>query len=79
MKEGFEMDLQFYPVWTQDGSVGLFNIDLQDVYHSRFGAQTEADEKFFQPCGIEEKLNKNSAIKILDICYGMGYNSKSAI
>lgn len=73
------MSLKFYPILTQDGSVGLFNEDIQDVYHSRFGAYLEAQEKFISPSGLEKNLDRKQTLRILDICYGMGYNSKSAI
>ena len=60
---------------TKDGSIGLYNKDLDEVYHSREGAITEAYEKFIAPCLI---LNKKP-LKILDICYGIGYKTKYAI
>ncbi len=60
---------------TQDGSLGLYDIELNEVYHSKFGAKTEAFEKFIEPCLI---LN-NKPLKILDICYGIGYNTKTAL
>ena len=58
---------------TQDGSVGLYNEDLDDVYHSKFGAKKEAFEKFIQPVLNIKKPG------ILDICYGIGYNTKTAL
>jgi len=60
---------------TSDGSTGLYNLELNEVYHSKFGAKKEAFEKFIFPC-----LNLNSRpLKILDICYGIGYNTKCAL
>ncbi len=38
----------------------------------------EAFKKYAVPCKIKELAKKNS-IKILDICFGMGYNSAAAI
>lgn len=73
------MNLDFYPLLTQDGSIGLFNTKVDDIYHSSYGAYNEALEKFILPSKLVEKLKKKSSIKILDICYGMGYNSKCAI
>lgn len=73
------MDLDFYPVQTQDGSTGLFNTKVDDIYHSSYGAYTEALTKFITPSGLINKLKDKSSIKILDICYGMGYNSKCVI
>lgn len=68
--------LNFHPYYTNDGSVGLFSPDFDDIYHSSTGALTEAYEKFIYPIDIDKLLNRKS-IKILDICYGIGYNSKS--
>lgn len=66
-----------YPYFTNDGSVGLFSPEANDIYHSTYGALTEAYEKFILPSEFEKFFRKNSEIKILDICFGIGYNSKS--
>lgn len=60
---------------TQDGSIGLYDVKLDEIFHSKFGAKKEAFEKFIEPCLIY----KNKPIKILDICYGIGYNTKCAL
>ncbi len=70
---------QLYPYFTNDGSVGLFSPDADDIYHSTYGALTEAYEKFILPSNIDMLLKKNSEIKVLDICFGIGYNTKSLI
>ena len=70
---------ELYPYFTNDGSVGLFSPSADDIYHSTYGALTEAYEKFILPSNIKDFLKKNSEIKILDICFGIGYNSKSFI
>ena len=70
---------KLYPYFTNDGSVGLFSPTADDIYHSTYGALTEAYEKFILPSNIKDFLKKNSEIKILDICFGIGYNSKSFI
>ena len=66
----------FHPYFTNDGSVGLYNEDFNDIYHSSTGAITEAYEKFVAPIDIYWLLNQDK-IKVLDICYGIGYNSKT--
>lgn len=66
----------FHPYITNDGSVGLYSPDFNDIYHSASGALTEAYEKFILPVDFDKLMQKKS-IKILDICYGIGYNSKS--
>ena len=68
---------KLYPYFTNDGSVGLFSPADDDIYHSTYGALTEAYEKFILPAQLENFLQKNSEIKILDICFGIGYNTKS--
>lgn len=68
---------KFYPYFTNDGSVGLYSPSDQDIYHSTYGALTEAYEKFIFPAEFENYFKKNSEIKLLDICFGIGYNTKS--
>lgn len=66
-------------VFTQDGSVGLYNKQVNDIYHSIFGAAAEAQEKFITPLEFEKNFAGLNKIKVLDICYGIGYNTKSLI
>ena len=67
----------YEPYYTEDGSIGLYSYADKDVYHSKFGALTEAWEKFILPSGIDK--NSNREIKVLDVCYGIGYNTKALI
>lgn len=67
---------EFHPYFTNDGSVGLYSTAFNDIYHSATGALTEAYEKFILPVDFNNLLQKDK-IKVLDICYGIGYNSKS--
>ena len=67
----------YEPYYTEDGSIGLYSYADKDVYHSKFGALTEAWEKFVIPSGIDKLLNKNANINVLDLCYGIGYNTKA--
>lgn len=61
---------------TEDGAVGLYDKKIGDVFHSRTGALKEADEKFINP--ILRVLSYFShEINVLDICFGIGYNSKA--
>lgn len=64
---------------TEDGSTTFFNDEFQEHYHSRVGAYTEALGKFIEPCKIQELAKKQNQIRILDICFGLGYNSGVAI
>ena len=68
---------KLYPYFTNDGSVGLFSPEADDIYHSTYGALSEAYEKFILPANIEYYFKQYKKINVLDICYGIGYNSKS--
>ncbi len=64
---------------TDDNSTGLYNNVVNDIYHSSSGAIKESLQKFIFPSGIAHELNTDKKINILDVCYGIGYNSKAAI
>ena len=70
---------KIYPYVTNDLSVGLFSPSDNDVYHSVTGAATEAYTKFIFPANIENFLCTHDTIRVLDICFGIGYNTKSFI
>lgn len=63
---------------TADGSETFLNEEMGESYHSYTGAVEEAFKKYAIPCKIKE-LAGSGRIKILDICFGMGYNSAAAI
>ncbi len=67
------------PELTDDGSTTYWNEKFQEAYHSRVGAYTEALEKHVRACQIPELASKQDEIKILDLCFGLGYNSAVAI
>ena len=58
-----------------DGSFEVYNTKIGDIYFSNVGAYKEALEKFVLPS--LPVLKNKSEIKILDACYGLGYNSKT--
>lgn len=60
---------------TDDGSITYFNEKYEEHYHSVSGAEEEAVKKFAEPCSIKER----DEVNILDICFGMGYNSAAAL
>lgn len=73
------MKIAFEPQLTADGSYTFISPDFAEAYHSHFGAQQEAFGKFVQPCQIAAHVQETGAIRILDICYGLGYNSAAAL
>jgi len=60
-------------VETYDGSITLYSEKYKECFHSKSGAIEEAFEKFVKPCRIK------SGMRVLDICFGLGYNSLAAI
>lgn len=67
----------YEPYYTEDGSIGLYSHAQKDVFHSKFGALTEAWEKFVIPAKLDELMETRTEINVLDICYGIGYNTKA--
>ena len=63
---------------TADKSETYLNEQVGECYHSLQGAAEEAIQKYVIPCKIKE-LAKTGHIRILDICFGLGYNSAMAI
>jgi tRNA U34 5-methylaminomethyl-2-thiouridine-forming methyltransferase MnmC len=69
----------FIPQLTADGSFTFFSEEFQENFHSHFGAKQEAEEKFVNPCQLKEKAAVRSKLYLLDICYGLGYNTAAAL
>ena len=65
--------------FTDDGSLGLYNGIVDDIYHASSGAYSESYEKFIIPSNFNQLFNEKDEINLLDICYGIGYNTKSTI
>ncbi len=63
---------------TKDGSYTYFNEKVKECYHSLTGAEEEAIKKYAEPTEIK-KLAKKGKIRILDICFGIGYNTAAAL
>src|SRR3989338_5944028 len=65
-------------VITADNSETFVQKDFGESYHSHAGAVEEARQKYVIPCHIKE-LAKKGKLRILDVCFGLGYNSAMAI
>ena len=63
---------------TGVNSITFENPVYEQAYHSLSGALSEAKLKYAEPCKIAEKA-KSGSLTILDICFGLGYNSLLAI
>ncbi len=64
---------------TADGSITCFDQLTGELYHNRAGAFTEALENFVRPCGLTELIGIQDSIAILDVPFGLGYNSLVAL
>ncbi|MBD2178509.1 hypothetical protein H6F42_16450 [Pseudanabaena sp. FACHB-1998] len=69
--------LSLFP--TEDGSITFWSETFQETFHSSHGAKNEAEAKFVIPTKISEKAQTQTYLHILDVCYGLGYNSAAAI
>lgn len=70
---------QFTPQLTEDGSYTFFSLEFQETFHSSFGAKQEAEVRYIEPCLIKQLAVQQSTVRILDVCYGLGYNSAAAL
>ena len=75
---------QFIPQITKDGSYTFFSSEFNEAFHSHYGARQEAEKKFLEPSLLKDKAHwqnpRNSgSLRLLDICYGLGYNSAAAL
>lgn len=64
----------YAPIVTQDGSVTFWSPHFHEHFHTPSGARSEAERKYIHPANLSEKLQKKD-IRLLDICFGLGYNS----
>ena len=80
MKLGYNKYLRKYKklMPTEDGSVALFSEEFKESYHSTHdGALHESLNKHVIPAFSFQKDKKE--LTILDICFGLGYNSLATI
>lgn len=66
------------PHQTGDGSFTFFSEEFNEHFHSHNGAKQEAVQKFALVTGLSTKVQDNS-VKLLDVCYGLGYNTAAAL
>lgn len=61
---------------TEDGSLSLHENNLNELYHNRAGAFTEAVTNYVEPAMQFLQLARaGGSLKVLDSCFGLGYNS----
>ncbi|MDI9641523.1 MnmC family methyltransferase [Geitlerinema splendidum] len=73
--------VSYQPQTTADGSFTFFSDEFGEAFHSSHGARLEAELKFIVPTQLAQKAVQFAPAKIhiLDICYGLGYNTAVAL
>ncbi|MBE9221183.1 hypothetical protein IQ215_00585 [Cyanobacterium stanieri LEGE 03274] len=64
---------------TEDGSHTFYSQQFKETFHSKYGAKKESEITYIKGCNIKEKLNSKNKIKVIDLCYGLGYNTASLL
>lgn len=68
----------FTPELTADGSFTFFSKEFGESFHSHYGARQESFLKFAVPTQLAAVVNKPK-LRLLDVCYGLGYNTAAAL
>ena len=63
---------------TGDGSATFYSEEFGEWFHCRSGAYTDAQRNYVDAANIPE-LAKADRLCILDVCYGLGYNTAAAL
>jgi tRNA U34 5-methylaminomethyl-2-thiouridine-forming methyltransferase MnmC len=71
--------VQFVRQSTEDGSITYFSPEFEETFHSEYGAVQEVQEQFIEPCGLLDLARRGEPIRLINSCYGLGYNSAAAI
>ena len=66
------------PQLTADGSFTFFSAEFGEAFHSHYGARQEAEQKFVAPTRLQQQATQ-AKLRLLDICYGLGYNTAAAL
>ena len=67
------------PQVTEDGSFTFFSTEFEEKFHSQSGAKEESEGKFVLACQLAQKAAQTDHLFLLDVCYGLGYNTASAL
>ena len=62
------------PIPTSDGSLSLQSGAFGEAFHNSAGALNEAQSKFVRPSELNA-WSPPGALRVLDVCFGLGYNS----
>ncbi|MBF2029957.1 MAG: hypothetical protein IGS48_24925 [Oscillatoriales cyanobacterium C42_A2020_001] len=72
------MTVSWIPQSTEDGSFTFFSEEFGEAFHSHYGARDEAFQKFATATDLAEKAQQGR-LRLLDVCYGLGYNTAAAL
>ncbi|MFN6562710.1 MAG: tRNA (5-methylaminomethyl-2-thiouridine)(34)-methyltransferase MnmD [Nostoc sp. ChiSLP01] len=68
----------FTPKLTADGSFTFVSQEFGESFHSHYGAKQESFFKFVEPTQLTKAAQK-PVLRLLDVCYGLGYNTAAAL
>jgi tRNA U34 5-methylaminomethyl-2-thiouridine-forming methyltransferase MnmC len=66
------------PQPTADGSFTFFSEEFGESFHSTAGAKAEAIQKFVYATDLPARAMQGK-VRVLDVCYGLGYNTAAAL
>ncbi|RAP50698.1 MAG: hypothetical protein BZ133_04880 [Methanosphaera sp. SHI613] len=82
-RELYHDEIAGFFVRTDDDSYTLTSAKRDsgesETLHSKFGAFSEAYEKFVNPSNLLEIAQNKKSIRVLDICSGIGYNTTALL
>jgi tRNA U34 5-methylaminomethyl-2-thiouridine-forming methyltransferase MnmC len=70
--------MPWLPRLTDDGSFTFFSEEFGETFHSVQGARSEAFQKFAAATHLRQRAVQPT-LTILDVCYGLGYNTAAAL
>lgn len=71
--------MRFQLADTADGSISCVDQETGQLCHNSVGAYTEAVHHYVIPSGLKDKIGETGHIRVLDACYGLGYNTWALI
>ncbi len=73
-----QLALTWTPQLTEDGSFTFFSQEFGETFHSQAGAREEALTKFARATHLADRAHQGH-LRLLDVCYGLGYNTAAAL
>lgn len=64
---------------TADGSQTFYSPEFGEWFHSRGGAYAEARQTYVQATNLVARAQTQGQIAVLDVCYGLSYNTAAAL